>query len=322
MRNPRLSPLAHITLVLLFCLTWSSAFSMGKLALSVCPPNLFLGLRFFIAGGLLLAWAVFRGEARQAPPRVWLGLALLGLINQAGYLGLVWNGMKFVSSGLAAVIASSNPIFVSAAALPFLAERMSKQRALGLAIGMAGVIFVLRNRIQVSGAEAGGIAMVNGGMFSFVAGTLIFKRWSPQVPLTLVVGIQSLSGGVVLMSLGLTLENIQDIQLVPVFWLTLAYNVLVISIGAFALWFTLLRMGSATSASSFHFLNPPLGLFLGWVVLGERVSLVDLLGIFPIALGILLVTVQGNPFKSASPVNAPAPHTTPSALSAETSSGE
>ncbi|MDH4247567.1 MAG: DMT family transporter, partial [Deltaproteobacteria bacterium] len=237
-------------------------------------------------------------------------------------LGLVWNGMQYVSSGLAAVIASSNPLFVSAAALPLLGERISRQRAAGLVVGMAGVVFVLRNRLHVSGDEAGGIAMITGGMLSFVASTLLFKRWSPQAPLTMVVGIQTLSGGLVLTALGLVSENLRDIQLGPVFWVALAYNVLVVSIGAFALWFSLLRMGSASSASSLHFLNPPLGLLMGWALLGERVSLVDLLGILPIVLGILLVTVQGNPFKTGSGLQAPAPQTTPASLSAEISGRE
>jgi len=56
------------------------------------------------------------------------------------------------------------------------------------------------------------------------------------------------------------------------------------------LWFHLLTVFGATAASSYHFLMPPLGLLFGWLLLGERVAISDLLGIVPVAVGIYLVT--------------------------------
>jgi drug/metabolite transporter (DMT)-like permease len=70
----------------------------------------------------------------------------------------------------------------------------------------------------------------------------------------------------------------------------MAWFVFVVSIGSFLLWFLLLRQGSASAASSLHFLMPPLGLVMSWAVLGERLEVLDLLGVVPVAIGIRLAT--------------------------------
>jgi len=70
----------------------------------------------------------------------------------------------------------------------------------------------------------------------------------------------------------------------------LAFLVLLVSVFAYLLWFQLLKQLGATAASSYHFLMPPLGMLFGWLLLGEHVSLADLAGIVPVALGIYLVT--------------------------------
>jgi drug/metabolite transporter (DMT)-like permease len=62
------------------------------------------------------------------------------------------------------------------------------------------------------------------------------------------------------------------------------------SVVAYLLWFHLLRVAGASTASAYHFLMPPLGLFFGWLLLGERTEPLDLLGVVPVALGIWLVT--------------------------------
>jgi drug/metabolite transporter (DMT)-like permease len=66
--------------------------------------------------------------------------------------------------------------------------------------------------------------------------------------------------------------------------------VVVVSIGAMLLWFWLLTRGTASAASSLHFVMPPLGLVMSWAVLGEQLQVLDLLGVAPVALGIWLTT--------------------------------
>ena len=76
----------------------------------------------------------------------------------------------------------------------------------------------------------------------------------------------------------------------PQFWFSMVWFVLVVSIGAFLLWFFLLTRGTASAASSLHFLMPPLGLVMSWLLLGEPLHALDFVGVVPIAAGIWLAT--------------------------------
>ncbi len=278
----------YLALVLLFCTAWASGFTTAKLALTVSPPAIFGGLRFLIAGGLLMGYAIWRGDLRGRIP--WGALVLLGLLNQAGYQGLAWQGMSGVSAGLTTIIASLNPILIAALAAPLLGERMHWRKVLGLFLGFAGAVFVVRHRLAAGHDELGGVLLIGGALLSLVAGTLAFKWLAPAVTLPVAVGVQMLAAGVVLSALGFGLEDTAQVTLGLRFWLVMAWCVFVMSIGALLLWFWLLRNGSASSASALHFLIPPIGLAMSWLVLGETISPSDLLGVVPVALGIWLAT--------------------------------
>jgi drug/metabolite transporter (DMT)-like permease len=279
----------YLTLVALFVLTWSSAFVATKFAVAVSPPTLFLGIRFLLAGALLLAWAAARRELAGTVP--WLTLAWLGVLNQGGYQGLAWNAMaQPLSSGLANVIASTAPIVVAALAAPLLGERLTLRRILGLALGFAGVAFLVRHRIAVTGESALGVVLMLGSLAAMVAGTIAFKRVSPTAPLMVVVGAQQLAAGATLLPLGLAFENPAAMQVGVQFVAAMAWQIGVVSVGALMLWFLLLRRGSAGSATALHFLMPPVGLIMGWAILDEPLGAIDLLAIVPIAAGIRLAT--------------------------------
>jgi drug/metabolite transporter (DMT)-like permease len=278
--------LIYMTLVLLFCACWASGFTATKFALQTSPPAIFGGIRFLITAVLLLGYAAVRGELRGRIP--WVSLSLLGVLNQAGYQGLAWQGMGTISAGLTVIIASLSPILVAAVAAPLLGERLHWRKGLGLLLGFTGAVFVVRHRITAGGEDPTGVLLVVGALLSLVAGTLAFKLVAPAVTLAVAVGVQVASAGVTLLALGLVFEDPHRMTIGPQFWLVLAWCVFVMSIASLLLWFWLLRHGTASSASALHFLIPPMGLAMSWAVLGERSSPSDLIGIVPVALGIWL----------------------------------
>jgi len=281
---------AYPFLVLLFVLTWSSAFPAAKIAISTCPPELFLAMRFLLAAAILLGLAAFTEGLRGVP---WGRLALLGLLNQAGYQGLAWIGMTTVSAGLATIVTSLNPILVAVLAAPLLGEALTRRKIAGVLLGFLGAAFIVRDHLAW-GADPAGVLALFGGLASVVAGTLAFKRLAPATGLLTVVGAQQAAAGVALLTVGLVFEDVHAVRLGTTFALTMAWFVGIVSIGAFLLWFFLLRRGSASSASALHFLMPPTGLVMSWAVLGEPLHWLDLLGVVPIAVGIWLAT-QGAP---------------------------
>jgi drug/metabolite transporter (DMT)-like permease len=281
----------YLFLVLVFCLTWSSAFPAAKLAIQAGPPLLYLGVRFGIAAALLLGWAGLRGELAGRIP--WLALILLGVINQAGYQGMAWQGMRTVSGGLATIIASLNPVLISVLAVPLLGERMTGRKLAGLALGFLGAAFVVRNRIVVSGEDPVGIGFLVFALLSMTAGTLLYKRLAPKASLAVAVGAQQIGASLALLIAGGAVgERWAQFVPGPELWLTMLWFIVVISGASFLLWFYLLRRGTAASASSLHFLMPPLGLLMSWAVLGEPLDPLDLLGVVPVAIGIRLATTE------------------------------
>jgi drug/metabolite transporter (DMT)-like permease len=274
----------------LFCLLWSFAFVAGKIGVTDCPPLILLAARFSLAGMVIVGASAFRRGAWQLSWREVAIFAILGVANNALYLGLGYTGLKSVSAGLGGLIVSANPVFTAPLAALFLGEALTWRKVLGLLLGIAGVGVIVWHRMEVGTDSLHGILYTLASLASIVAGTLLFKLLAPKGSLWIGNGIQNLAAGIALAPIALTVADVGDI--VPSGRLLFAFIFLVFggSILAYFLWFHLLKVCGATAASAYHFLMPPLGMLFAWMVLGEHVTFRDLLGIVPVALGIYLVT--------------------------------
>ena len=277
-------------MVAAFCLLWASAFSVAKLAIADCPPLIVLTARFLLAGVVILGAAALCGVRLRLSRRELLLFALLGIANQAVYLGLSYVGIRSTSSGLASLVISANPVVTAVLAVAFLNERMTWRKAMGLLLGVGGVAYVVESRMAGGVDHPVGVAFLLVALGSLVAGTILYKKFAPKAGLWVGNGVQSIVAGLATLPFAFAFENVGDI--VPSWRLaaSLAYLALFVSIFAYLLWFHLLSVSGATAASSYHFMMPPLGLLFGWLLLGEQVALSDLIGIVPVALGIYLVT--------------------------------
>jgi drug/metabolite transporter (DMT)-like permease len=275
----------------LFCLLWSFAFVAGKIGVTDCPPLILLAARFSLAGVLILGITALRGEAWSSLTWRDAGIfALLGIANNALYLGLGYTGLQTVSAGLGGLIVSANPVFTAVLAAAFLSEALTWRKVMGLLLGISGVSFIVWHRMSVGTDDWHGILFTLASLASIVLGTILFKVLAPKGSLWVGNGVQNLSAGIVLLPFAFTLADVGDI--VPSARLLGAFAFLVLggSILAYLLWFHLLKVCGATAASAYHFLMPPLGMLFAFLVLGEHVEFRDLLGIVPVALGIYLVT--------------------------------
>jgi drug/metabolite transporter (DMT)-like permease len=274
----------------LFCLLWSYAFVAGKIGVTYCPPLILLAARFSLAGILILGIALIRGDAWSLSWRDAAIFTVLGIANNALYLGLGYTGLQSVSAGLGGLIVSANPVFTAVLAGLLLGEGMTWRKAGGLLLGVIGVTFIVWHRLSVGTDSLHGILFTLASLASIVAGTILFKLFAPKGSLWLGNGIQNLAAGVVLMPVALTFADVHAIVPTPSLIGAFAFLVLGGSILAYWLWFHLLKVCGATAASAYHFLMPPLGMLFAFLVLGEHVEARDLFGIIPVAVGIYLVT--------------------------------
>ena len=285
----------------LFCLLWSFAFVAGKIGVTYCPPLILLAARFSLAGVLILGMSAVRREPWSLSWRDASVFAILGLANNALYLGFGYTGLQTVSAGLGGLIVSANPVFTAVLAALLLGEQLTWRKVTGLLLGILGVSFIVWHRMSVGTDSLHGILFTLASLASIVAGTILFKLLAPKGSLWIGNGVQNLAGGVVLLPFALTLSDVGDI--VPNARLLGAFAFLTLggSVMAYLLWFHLLKVCGATAASAYHFLMPPLGMLFAWMVLGEHVEIRDLLGIVPVALGIYLVTRPAASRRNESP---------------------
>lgn len=282
-------------IITLFCLIWSFAFVAGKIGVTDCPPLILLSARFLLAGSIIAVISALRGEKFDLSLRDVAIFSLIGIANNALYLGLGYTGLQTVSAGIGGLVVSANPVFTAALAALFLGEVMTWRKAFGLFLGVAGVTFIVWHRLSVGADHLEGMLFTLASLASIVAGTILYKLLAPKGSLWIGNGVQNLAGGVVLVPFAAALADFHDI--VPSARLLGAFAFLVLagSILAYLLWFHLLKVCGATAASAYHFLMPPLGMLFAFLVLGEHVEFRDLLGIIPVAFGIYLVTRPAAP---------------------------
>jgi drug/metabolite transporter (DMT)-like permease len=274
----------------LFCLLWSYAFVAGKIGVTHCPPLILLAARFSLAGILILGATLIRGDDWSLSWRDAAIFAVLGIANNALYLGLGYTGLQSISAGLGGLIVSANPVFTAGLAALLLGEGMTWRKASGLLLGIIGVTLIVWHRLSVGTDSLHGIMFTLASLASIVAGTILFKLLAPKGSLWIGNGVQNLAAGIVLTPVALTFADVHAIDFTPGLIGAFAFLVLGGSILAYWLWFHLLKVCGATAASAYHFLMPPLGMLFAYLVLAEHVEARDLLGIIPVALGIYLVT--------------------------------
>ncbi len=277
-----------VALGLVFALIWSSAFTSARIIVEAAPPLTALSLRFFLSGLLAVGIAAAMGQTLRLSRAQWRAVLVFGICQNALYLGLNFVAMQTVEASLAAIIASAMPLLVAASNWGLFQERLPAMGIAGLLAGFAGVAIIMAARFN-GGADAFGVTLCLIGVVALTAATLAVKSAaSDGANLLMVIGLQLLVGSVALLPPALALETVAvawSWQLVAAF----AYTTLMPGLAATFFWFKLVQRIGATRAATFHFLNPFFGVAIAAVLLGERLTLADAVGVFVIAAGILAV---------------------------------
>ena len=121
--------------------------------------------------------------------------AVLGVANNALYLGLGYTGLKTVSAGLGGLIVSANPVFTAVLAALLLGEPLTWRKVAGLLLGIIGVGFIVWHRMSVGTDSLHGILFTLASLASIVVGTILFKVLAPKGSLWIGNGVQNFAGG-------------------------------------------------------------------------------------------------------------------------------
>ena len=117
-----------------FSVIWSSAFTSARILVTSAPPLMVLSVRFLISGLLGIALARMMGQKIELERKEWLGVVIIGICQNALYLGLNFIGMQWIEAGLAAIIASTLPLIVAIFCWLFLGEKTKTTLTLEYAV--------------------------------------------------------------------------------------------------------------------------------------------------------------------------------------------
>jgi probable blue pigment (indigoidine) exporter len=273
-----------------FVAMWSSAFTSARIIVVDAPPFLALAVRFAISGALALAIGGALGQRLALGRGQWRPIVVFGICQNALYLGLIFVAVRTVEASVAVVVASTLPLLVAALDRVAFGTRLSPLAVGGLTAGLVGVLVITAARLG-AGLDPLGLAYCVGAVLALAVATLTVRGASAGGNLWIVVGLQMLVGSAALLPVSLLLETWEvtwTAAMIGAFW----YTVLVPGLAATMIWFWLVGRIGATRAASFHFLNPFLGVAIAAVVLGELVTLRDLVGVAIIMAGILAVQLS------------------------------
>lgn len=276
----------------LFVLFWSTGFIASKVGADHAEPFTFLSVRFALVLGLLVPWALL-GKTSWPPLSILVQAGLTGLFIHTAYLGgVLWALREGMPAGIVAVIVSTQPILTALLAGPLLAEWPGRRHWIGLGLGLAGVLLVLAPKLAgVSLGEAiGAVGLISAiaSLTSITLGTLNQKAHGMSgdlVALTIAQYTAALASSLVLAGLTESMHVHWTLE----FALALAWLVVVLSIGAIGLLMIMIRAREVSRVTSLFYLVPPTTALMAAGMLGERLGIVQILGIVLVMLAVFVI---------------------------------
>lgn len=282
--------LKAIGMGVLFVLMWSSAFTSARIIVADAPALAALALRFCLSGVVGVGLARLLGQKWTFTRPQWTAILIFGLCQNTAYLGLYFLAMRTVEASVASVLASSMPLVVGLLSVFVLKARLTPLSASGLMIGFLGVLIIMGTRLS-AGSDTLGILMCIIGTLALAVATLTLRVTNAGGNALMVVGIQSLIGAVPLALLSPLVDNF-DMTVSGTLVFAFLYTTFIPGLLATWIWFQLVARIGTVKAAAFHFLNPFFGVAIAALLLGERVTQWDIVGVLTIMLGILAVQLS------------------------------
>ncbi len=282
-------------LAILCCVLWGSAFAAATIGFEYMPPILLSGIRFIIAGSLLIVpLLVQRVRIIESTLKHWRFMLLFAFVQTFMQYGIFFLGLDRVPPDVASIIIGAGPLFIAVMAhYTMSGDRLTSRKVLSISLGMAGVILI---------SVTGGSDVVQSPSFYFGVGCLVVSnvmgsyanimvaKYTKELSPVLLTSFANISGGVMLLGVGFATEELPTTPptmefLGALLWLS------TISALTFSVWYSLLKRPGVkvSELNMWKFLVPVSGSVLSWWLIPEtEPTIMTITGIVIISLSLII----------------------------------
>jgi drug/metabolite transporter (DMT)-like permease len=275
-------------------LFWGSTYLAIDIAVQTIPPALMCGLRFSVAGIVMLAVCAATGRRIFYSPRQIALSAIVGLLLLMGGNLTLSYAELVVSSGLAALIVAITPLwFLVLDSLLLGDHHISRRGKAGLLLGIVGLFVLVWPQLQagtIGRRELLASISLIGGSFTWALGSVLSKRWQSGMDVFSSTGWQVAAAGVGNFIFALFMGELRHVSWTARGLGAVSYLVVCGSWIGYTAYIWLLEHVPTSKVSTYAYVNPVVAVFLGWLILHERVDRFILAGSAIVVLSVILVT--------------------------------
>ena len=282
------------------CIVWGTTYLAIRVGVAGLPPMLFAGFRWIAAGSIFIFYLRMKGVKLPVKsdliPIAIVGLLLLGCGN-----GLVVVGEQWVNSGLTALLITTTPfIMVGIESMLPQGRKLNLLIFLGIVLGLVGVTLIFGSHWEelFDSSYLKGVLGILGAEVAWAVGSVYSKYKRLNLNPLMNAAVQMLMAGFALSTLGIILGETSQLHFTRDGFLALAYLTLIGSIFGYGSYIYAISHLPLSLVSTYAYINPLIALFLGWLILDERLDFIVLIAAIIIIFGVLLVNKgtkkQGN----------------------------
>ncbi len=276
-------------LPLSFIIFWSSAFVSGQFIVQSASPFASLAFRFLIVAIGFLIFSYYFKEKIFINLKLIIQAAITGILFHGFYLGGVFFSYSVgLTATLSALIVGLQPVLTNILSGPILKERVTIIQWIGIILGFIGTILVIGLDIGKSIPTLGIISSIVALLGATIA-TIWQKKFTSNLTLSVNNFYQALAASIFLLISSLLFE-IPFINFDKRFVLSMGWQIIMVSFGAYAILMYLLKIGTASKTSSLFFLVPPTTAIMAWFVLDEKLFIIDIIGLLICTFGVYIAT--------------------------------
>ena len=273
----------------LFIFFWSSAFVSGQIIVQSASPFASLSFRFMIVALGFIIFAKMFNEKIFVKKSLIYQSAVTGILFHGFYLGGVFFSYSVgLSATLSALIVGLQPVLTNILSGPILKEKVTFTQWMGILMGLIGTVFVIGldvgKSIPILGIIASIVALIGA-----TTATIWQKKFTNRLSLSVNNFYQALAAAIFLLLVSLIFE-VSYINFTTSFILSMGWQIIMVSFGAFTILMYLIKIGSASKTSNLFFLVPPTTAVMAWFVLGEELYRNDLIGLMIASIGVFIAT--------------------------------